>query len=262
MLHLDQNHSTLSSPHSKPNLILPSTARPDQHSLRSWSAAGHDEKPFFQEQQDLPVADQTSSPPTKPEIPAPSSETPTEPTASTGSLAPGNAEDPKLSDQSPSSPADATSPAIESTSSLTPPPSATSPAFSSVDLPDGETSEQQKVEGTEEEDKSKAEVAADAAEKPSRSSTPLSELSSASEGDEPSAGDKKDSEEGRLGTDAGGAAAAGKSSTSAGLNGNSQANATLLDTNVARDQTGGEQRLRQGAGSRAQSIASKHTARR
>ncbi|GJE84801.1 hypothetical protein PsYK624_008770 [Phanerochaete sordida] len=252
MLHLDQNHSTLSSPHAKPNLILPSTARPDQHPLRSWP--GHDEKPIVQEQQDPAVGEHAAIPPIKPDVPGTNTETPPEPAAATGSTAPGNAEDPKVEDQSPHSPADATSPAIESTSSLTPPPSTTSPAFSSVDLPDGETTEQQKVEGSEVEDKSKAEASAEAAEKPSRASTPLSELSSAPEGDEPSAGDKKESEEKKAGADAGGssttdAAARAKDAANDASNGDIKLSAAPVDFNVASAHMG------QVSVSRAQSIA-------
>lgn len=258
MLHLDQNHSTLSSPHSKPSVILSSTARTDQHSLRSWPA--HDEKSLVQEQLDPPLGDQTTTSPVKPDIPAPNTETPTEPAASTGSNAPGNAEDPKVSDQSPSSPADATSPALESTSSLTPPPSTTSPAFSSVDLPDGETSEQQKVEGSEVEDKQKQDASAEAAEKPSRSSTPLSELSSTPEGDEPSTGDKKEAEDKKPGTDTGRPSASGatvglKGSTSDSSNGDIKLNAIPTAYNFGNELMGAEQRLGQASVSRAQSIA-------
>ena len=187
MLHLDQNHTSLSSPHTKPSVIISNTPRPDQQGLLSWSNPNRDERqPFFQEPQEHPVAEKTSTPPIKPDVPAPTTETPTESAAATGPAAPGNAEDPKLSDPLPSTP-DATSPALESTSSLTPPPSTTSPAFSSVELPDGEPLAQHQVEGTEEEEQIKA----DSGDKASQASTPLSELSSAPEADDPPTSDKK-----------------------------------------------------------------------
>ncbi|KIP09807.1 hypothetical protein PHLGIDRAFT_125957 [Phlebiopsis gigantea 11061_1 CR5-6] len=190
MLHLDQNHSSLSSPHSKPSVILSNTPRPDQHNLLSWSAPNRDERPpFFQEPHEHPVADKPFTPPIKPDAPAANTEAPT---AATGPIAPGNAEDPKLSDQPPSTP-DATSPALESTSSLTPPPSATSPAFSSVELPDGEPSTQQRVEGTEEEEQAKV----DSGDNASRASTPLSELSSAPGADDVPPTEKKPENEGQ-----------------------------------------------------------------
>lgn len=109
-----------------------------------------------------------------------------EPLASLGSTTPGNAEDSKQADPTSTSPADPTSP----TSSLTPPPDTTSPAFPSADLPDGESSTQHKVEGSEGEAEAKLETSAEI-EKASRASTPLSELSSAPDADDPPDGDKK-----------------------------------------------------------------------
>lgn len=250
MLHLDQNHTSLSSPHSKPSVILSNTPRTDQHNLLSWSNPNRDERPpFFQESQEQPVAEKTSTPPIKPDVPAASTETPTEPAAATGSTAPGNAEDSKLSDQPPSTP-DATSPALESTSSLTPPPSTTSPAFSSVELPDGDSSAQPKVEGTEEEEQTKADIG----DKASRASTPLSELSSAPEGDDPSAPEKTaENEEEKHGADGASAADtnANRNDTTSGKNHASSSSAET--NNVNHPLVGADQRI----GSRAPSIASK-----
>ena len=267
MLHLDQKHnSSLSSPHSKPStLILSNPARTDQQPLLSWSAPNRDERPFFQEQQDHPVAEQAPVTPLKPDVPPVSTETPTEQAASTGSQPPGNAEDSKLSDQSPSSPPDATSPALESTSSLTPPPSATSPAFSSVDLPDAEATDQQRGEGAEEEDKVKGDASGDAGDKPSQASTPLSELSSAPEGDEPQGGEKKaDSADDKPKTESGENASVAdlakdaKGSSESTSNGEETAKALSFDANGTNDSSAID--YRGASGSRATSIASKRLA--
>ena len=254
MLHLDQNHNSLSSPHSKPNVILSNTPLPDQHNLLSWSAPSRDERPpFFQEPQEHPVADKTSTPPIKPDAPAANTEALPEPAAATtGTTAPGNAEDPKLLDQPPSTP-DATSPALESTSSLTPPPSATSPAFSSTELPDGESSAQQKVEGTEEEEQNKVDSGGDGGDNASRASTPLSELSSASGVDDVPATEKKPENERPKPAADGGEA---RNVNTASKGGENQVASVSAVTPNANDLFSGiDQRL--GSSSRAPSIASR-----
>lgn len=255
MLHLDQNHSALSSPHSKPNLILSNTPRPDQHSVLSWSAPARDAPPFFQESQEQPAVEKPSTPPIQPDTPAAATETNPEPVASAGSVAPGNAEDPKLSDQSPSSPPDATSPTVESTSSLTPPPSTTSPAFSSVELPDGEASGQQKVEGKEEEEQTRADGNGDAGDKVSRASSPLSELSPAPEPDESSASTKKGETEEEKPSAGNGDVSSKDAKPSAGNTGISEKHGHANPGDAKELVAFGDQRA--GPSSRAQSIASK-----
>lgn len=188
MLHLDQNHNSLSPPHSKANLILSNTPRPDQSSLISWSAPARDERPQFQQSQQDTASDQPT--PSVNTDPVPATKHAQESVAASDAITPGNADDPKLSDTSPTSPADATSPAVESSSSLTPPPDNASPTFTSTGLPEGETATQHKVEGSEEDEQGKGEGAVEEVDKASRASTPLSELSSAPDNDDPPEGDK------------------------------------------------------------------------
>lgn len=185
MLHLDQNHSSLSPPHSKSNLILSGSPRPDQHALlaSSWSPPNsRDEHSFYPPPSDQQQSDNTH-PQSGTDVPAV-----TEPTdvqlpdhpSSLGPPSPGHAQDTKPSDPPASaSPTEATEP----TSPLTPPPDNTSPAFPSTELPEGEPTttttadteggSEAKVEGNTEVDKA------------SRASTPLSELSSAPDAEDP-----------------------------------------------------------------------------
>jgi hypothetical protein len=261
MLHLDQNHgSSLSSPHAKPSsLILSSAPRPDQQSLLSWSVPNPDERTFFQEQQEHPAAEQPSTPPIKPDALHTSVETPTEQAVSTESQPPGHAEDSKLAEHSPSSPPDATSPALESTSSLTPPPSNTSPAFSLIDLPDPEAADHQRVEGADDEEKTKGDASGDVAEKPSRASTPLSELSSAPEADEPLGAERRpddlDEKSGNESGDIRSVANPAKVTVESMFDGGEPAKASSMATNVVNEPLIPDQLV--ASGSRATSIASK-----
>lgn len=185
MLHLDQNHSSLSPPHSKSNLILSSSPRLDQPSLLSWPSATRDDRAFCQEQSPLEKPDTAPAPKQDPQQATTASAGP-DTADPLGNTTPGNAEDPKQPDPSSTSTTDPTSP----TSSLTPPPDTTSPAFPSSELPDGESATQLKVDGTEGEVRVKVEANTEV-EKASRASTPLSELSSAPDADEPPDGDRK-----------------------------------------------------------------------
>lgn len=195
MLHLDHNHTTSAlSPHTKPNLILSDTPQPDQHSVLSWSAPATDDETFKPDgNKDQSVANKPPTPPSQPD-PPPSLE-PAVDAEPPSDITPADADDPKPPELSPSSPLDATSPALESNSSLTPPPDSTSPAFPPVALPVGEPSSQPNLEPSEDEPKSKPEEGTEAVDAASRASTPLSELSSAPDGDDPPNVEKKEGEE-------------------------------------------------------------------
>jgi hypothetical protein len=187
MLHLDQNHSSLSPPHSKSNLILSNSPRPDQHALLSWSPPARDDRPFFHQQHDQ----QADSPaPLPPDSADPAARTLPDP-SSLGPSSPGHAADTSQLTEPPTStsPTDQPSPA----SSLTPPPDTTSPPFSSTDLPDNELPIPTTTQGTEGDTENKVESNTEV-DKASRASTPLSELSSAPDADDPPDTEKKTGE--------------------------------------------------------------------
>ncbi|KAI0699832.1 hypothetical protein BC835DRAFT_1412405 [Cytidiella melzeri] len=180
MLHLDQNHSSL----SKSNLILSNSPRQDQHSLLSWSPPARDDRPFYHTQHDQPQSDTTGQP--NPDLPDASDSNQQASSSSLGPSSPAHAEDIKPSDPPAStSPTDATSP----TSSLTPPPDTVSPAFTSTELPEAEPQAAVAVESTESGTEVAVENSAEV-EKASRASTPLSELSSAPDAEDPPDGEK------------------------------------------------------------------------
>ncbi|THH27712.1 hypothetical protein EUX98_g6474 [Antrodiella citrinella] len=186
MIHLDRNHT---SPHATSNLILDNPPPSDQHSALSWSGPSRDDRPFYQE------PEHQSLPPTLPDIPndaatplapAPSQpspqQDPTHSAISTTTLDDSSsndaavASDSKDPDPAYSSPGHVptTSPALKSSSSLTPPPDANSPTSPAVPSVPPDTSPEANPDGD-----------IDEIEKASRASTPLSELSSAPELDEP-----------------------------------------------------------------------------
>ncbi|KAI0346963.1 hypothetical protein BDW22DRAFT_1425055 [Trametopsis cervina] len=186
MLHLDQNHSSLSPPHSKSNLILSNSPRPDQHTLLSWSSPARDDRAFYQPQQDQSQPAQAKPDPVED---SPDNK-PRRPSSSLGRPSPANEDNKPPSDPPTStSPAEATSPA----SSLTPPPDTTSPAFPSTELPEPQT--EAKVDRAEGEGEPTVDGSAEV-EKASRASTPLSELSSAPDGEEPPDGERRAGEDG------------------------------------------------------------------
>ena len=195
MLHLDQNHASLSPPHSKSNLILSGSPRSDQHAVlsSSWSPSGarddRVDRPFYQPQQGDSQPGGTPAPETHAVNEAIDSQQPRQ-SASLGPSSPGHAAETKLSDPPAStSPTDATEP----TSPLTPPPDNTSPAFPSTDLPDGELPSTTTAGGTEGEAEVKVEGSAEV-DKAARASTPLSELSSAPDAEDPLDDEKKSGE--------------------------------------------------------------------
>lgn len=201
MLHLDHNRTSALSPHTTPTLIPSDTSQSDQHPLLSWSAPAvaptpsADDEPFkFDQNKDHSLPDKLATPPSQPDAPPPTQAVTEADPPPTVSVA--NVDEPKPPEPAPSSPVDATSPAIESTSSLTPPPDSTSPAFPSVTLPIEETSTQANLEQPDVETKTKAEGDLEEVDKASRASTPLSELSSAPDVDDPPAPDagKKEGE--------------------------------------------------------------------
>lgn len=212
MLHLDRTHHSPLSPHTKADLIPSDTPQPDQQPLLSWSAPATDDETFkFDTNSDQQtVADKPPTPPPVTEEPQP-----TEAIAEPPADAPANADDPKPPEQDvpPSSPPlDAKSPARERSSSLTPPPDSTSPAFPSVALPVDEPATEPTLEPQEGEQKPKSEEESAEVDKASRASTPLSELSSAPDGDDSQEVEKKEEEKVAPATDA----AATSSRTEAG----------------------------------------------
>lgn len=190
MLHLDHNHTSALSPHTTPSLIPSDTPQSDQHPLLSWSApaveptpSADDESFKFDQNKDQSLPDKLATPPSQPDaLPATQTATHADPPSTVPTV---NEDELKPPEPVPSSPADATSPAIESTSSLTPPPDSTSPAFPPVTLPTEEASTQANLEQQGGEQKNKAEGDTEEIDKASRASTPLSELSSAPDGDDP-----------------------------------------------------------------------------
>ena len=196
-IHLDRNHA---SPHATSNLMLDSTSPSDQHPVLSWSGSSRDDGPFYQEsEQDLPpslvgLAGNNTSPRSSPHSPA--TNVSYNSSASVPRIAPEQADtvgiekqDPEPSTSSPV-PAATTSPALQSSSSLTPPPDANSPVYPnpsfSLNSSGPAHSDGEGASGGPE---------IDEVGKGSRASTPLSELSSAPDGDEHTAGLSKDEDE-------------------------------------------------------------------
>ena len=203
MLHLDRTHHSPLSSHTKADLIPSDTPQPDQQPLLSWSAPATDDETFkFDTNSDQQtVADKPPTPPPVTEAPQP-----TEAVAEPPADAPANADDPKPPEQDapPSSPpVDAKSPAHERSSSLTPPPDSTSPAFPSVALPVDGPAAQPTLEQPEGEEKAKPEEDPAEVDKASRASTPLSELSSAPDGDDPQEVEKKEEDKAEPPADSG-----------------------------------------------------------
>lgn len=185
MIHLDRNHSSPIVSNPKSNLILQSSAHSDQHQLLSWSTPDHDDTSFYQGAQEQYLADPPdNSLSLTPDAPAAlttekdSTSSTTVSSSAIGPITPGDAEDPKLPESSPSSPADVLTPAAPSTSSLTPPPPEISTPNHSVDVE--ERAQEEFTQPSTEEVVTTA-PAGDVEEpdRTSRQSTPLSELSSA-----------------------------------------------------------------------------------
>ncbi|KZT74485.1 hypothetical protein DAEQUDRAFT_720655 [Daedalea quercina L-15889] len=185
MIHLDRGHSSAIAGHSKSNLILADPPHADQHSILSWSPSAHTDTSFYHEPQEPFTLTSDAPKHTTPSDPA-SGQKEEQPASTTnhGPITPGDAEEPKLPEPSPSSPADPRSPVADTSSSLSPPPDAATPGAAAapeanVDKPPaggGEAAAGQ-VEAPRE-DK------ANPVEEASRASTPLSELSSAPDDEE------------------------------------------------------------------------------
>ncbi|KAH9938696.1 uncharacterized protein B0H18DRAFT_23519 [Fomitopsis serialis] len=130
MIHLDRSHSSAIAGHAKSNLILADPPHADQHSILSWSPSTHTDTPFYHDPQepftltsDAPKHTITSDP-----APAQKQDQPVPATTNHGPITPGDAEEPKLPEPSPSSPAGTRSPVAETSSSLSPPPDAATPS--------------------------------------------------------------------------------------------------------------------------------------
>ena len=174
MISLDHNHHpTPLSPNPKDNLILP-TSNTDQHSILTWSGFATDQphQHFLSE----------SATTVQPDIAAkPADGAVSQP----GPITPVDADDPAVAPSSPASPVDA----ADRSSSLTPPPDSTSPQHlldaeeepKSVGPPEPvKEEEEEEEELVKEEEATKEEEEEQVqAEKSSRQSTPLSELSTA-----------------------------------------------------------------------------------
>ncbi|KAH8074937.1 hypothetical protein BXZ70DRAFT_744128 [Cristinia sonorae] len=187
MIHLDRNHS---SPHATSNLILDNIPPSDQHSLLSWSGPPRDDRPFYQDSEvpdipsihpDIAAKDAPSSPRSSPSLRTDAPYTSTHaPSESLVDIPLEDAPESKEEDPTLSSPglANITSPTLGSSSSLTPPPDANSPA--SPSRPESLDPSAPPNSGSE----GVTEGETDDVEKASRASTPLSELSSALDADE------------------------------------------------------------------------------
>ena len=179
MIHLDRNHSSAIAPHSKPNLIHDTSSNsPDQHNTLFRPDPGHDDttNTLYPKESQEPLTNTTPIlPPGSVANHADPSSTdtlpPSLPPATSGETLNGT-----VADHSQSSP-ETRSPALDSNSSLTPPPDATSPTSPARSLNPTETSPA-KAGGDLPPDSINLAVP-DALDRASRASTPLSELSSA-----------------------------------------------------------------------------------
>lgn len=204
MIHLDRNHSSAIAPHSKPNLIHDTSSNsPDQHNALFRTDPGHDDttNTLYPKESQEPLTNTTpilaaGSVANHAEPSSNESHPPSLPPASSGETLNGT-----VANHSQGSP-ETRSPALDSNSSLTPPPDATSPtsptrslnpAKAGGDLPPNSTNV----------------TASDALDRASRASTPLSELSSAPDVDEKAEGVNG----GRSDTSSGGHGAIGRSSS-------------------------------------------------
>ncbi|KAH9950162.1 hypothetical protein B0H21DRAFT_27595 [Amylocystis lapponica] len=183
MIHLDRNHPSPIAPSAKSNLILTDSNHADQHQILSWSAPARDDRPYYQDQAPF-LPDKTIKRPAHPDAPLADAIPSSDPSSTINPITPGDTEDPKLPEKSPSSPADVPSPIAESTSSLTPPPDAVSPS-APVDAHPGDAPPAHVTEeGAGEASGKDHPASAEEVDKASRQSTPLSELSSAPDVDE------------------------------------------------------------------------------
>ncbi|TCD60343.1 hypothetical protein EIP91_010327 [Steccherinum ochraceum] len=203
MIHVDRNHATSISPHTTSNLILDNSPSSDQHSALSWSGPDHDGVPFYQEPEqhhDVPPTpleptahNSTASSSEARPVTSPRANAPQDKASEDTSLEADAADSPSAGATASPGPANSTSPALQSTSSLTPPPDTTSPTS-----PTRAADADSKTSQTEDPELAAAVGDSDELEKASRASTPLSELSSAPEGDDQPISHFKDrGEEGR-----------------------------------------------------------------
>ena len=207
MIHLDRGHSSAIAGHSKSNLILADPPHADQHSLLPWSPSTRTDTSFYHESQEPFTLTSDAPRPTTPSDPPSAGQKQEHPGSTTnhGPITPGDAEEPKLPEPSPSSPADLRSPVADTSSSLTPPPDAATPSAAAAqganaDKPEAAGGEAAAAEAETLRKEDKADVIEDV-EKASRASTPLSELSSAPDDDEE---DKTKEEDATVGGPAGG----------------------------------------------------------
>ncbi|KAK7696463.1 hypothetical protein QCA50_001120 [Cerrena zonata] len=176
MIHLDRNHSSAIAPHSKPNLVHDTSSNsPDQHNTLFRTDPGHDDttNTLYPKESQEPLTNTTPILPpgsvaNHPNPLSSDSLPPTLPPASSGETLNGT-----VADHSQSSP-ETRSPALDSNSSLTPPPDATSPTSPTRSLNPAESPA--KTGGDLPPDSI---TIPDALDRASRASTPLSELSSA-----------------------------------------------------------------------------------
>ncbi|KAH9921506.1 uncharacterized protein BXZ73DRAFT_104395 [Epithele typhae] len=154
MIHLDHNHpASIPGPANPQNLAL-SSPHADQHRIPSWSSPSRDARPFLPDSQGHPFL----TTPTPDPNPNPDTSADPAPDASADAPAPApalDADEPPVPQQSSPDHPGGPSPPADSSSSLTPPPDATTP-HRSMDAPEDQ----------------------DVADKTSRQSTPLSDLSS------------------------------------------------------------------------------------
>lgn len=190
MIHLDRGHSSAIAGHSKSNLILADPPHADQHSLLPWSPSTRTDTSFYHESQETFTLTSDAPKSTTPSDPLSAGQKQEHPSSTTnhGPITPGDAEEPKLPEPSPSSPAGPHSPVADTSSSLTPPPDAATPSATAAqganaDKPSTAGGETAAAESEALREEDKADVSEEV-EKASRASTPLSELSSAPDDEE------------------------------------------------------------------------------